>query len=132
MAWTPREVKDQIVEFPNRFKIDGVPHIIEPDFGTVVEPGTPINKAYLQPIEDYLAQVETKDEIQARINALAGEGNTKTVKQLDEELNSHKNETAQNHVHGLSPERVRAIYVSTDDPDDEIGEDGDIWIKYEE
>ena len=28
--------------------------------------------------------------------------------------------------------RVRAIHVSTDDPDDEIGEDGDIWIKYEE
>jgi len=27
---------------------------------------------------------------------------------------------------------VRVIYVSTDDPDDEIGEDGDIWIKYEE
>ena len=94
MAWTPREVKDQIVEFPNRFKIDGEPHIIEPDFGTVVEPGTPINRAYLQPIEDYLAQVETKDEVQARINALAGEGNTKTVKQLDEELNSHKNESA--------------------------------------
>ena len=69
MAWEQREIKDQIVEFPNRFKIDGEPHIIEPDFGTVVEPGTPINKAYLQPIEDYLAQVETKDEVQTRINA---------------------------------------------------------------
>lgn len=92
MAWERREIKDQIVEFPNRFKIDGESHIIEPDFGTVVEPGTPINRAYLQPIEDYLAQVETKDEVQTRINALAGEGNTKTVKQLDEELNSHKND----------------------------------------
>lgn len=54
------------------------------------------------------------------------------LKEVVDDLASHKNETAQNHVHGLSPERVRAIYVSTDDPDDEIGEDGDIWIKYEE
>lgn len=60
-----------------------------------------------------------------------GAGNVQDA--IDEtvaDLESHKAETAQNHVHGLSPERVRAIYVSTDDPDDEIGEDGDIWIKY--
>ena len=51
---------------------------------------------------------------------------------IQTEVTTHKAETAQNHVHGLSPERVRAIYVSTNDPDDAIGEDGDIWIKYEE
>lgn len=58
MAWTKRTVTDQNVEYPNRFKIDGVPSIIEPDFGTIVEAGTPINKAYLQPIEDYLETVD--------------------------------------------------------------------------
>ena len=63
MTWQKRIVTDQNVEYPNRFKIDGVSHTIEPDFGTVVEPGTPINKEYLQPIEDYLEIVATKDEI---------------------------------------------------------------------
>lgn len=71
MAFTPRTVKDQIVEFPNRFKVDGVSRTIEPDFGIVIEPGTEINKAYLQPIEDALGEAVTK-----------------------EELNSHKAETA--------------------------------------
>jgi len=28
--------------------------------------------------------------------------------------------------------QVRNIYISTDDPDDALGENGDIWIKYEE
>lgn len=67
MTWEPRNVKDQVVEFPNKFKIDGEPHTIEPDFGNIVEPGTPINRAYLQPIEDYLAnEVETKEGAQAK------------------------------------------------------------------
>ena len=78
MAWQKRIVTDQNVEFPNRFKIDGVSHTIEPDFGTIVEPGTPINKEYLQPIEDYLEIVATKDE----------------VEQVSDELASHKAENA--------------------------------------
>jgi len=57
MTFTPRDVKDQVVQYPNRYKIDGVSHAIEPDFGTVTEAGTPINRAYLQPIEDYLANL---------------------------------------------------------------------------
>lgn len=59
MAVFPRDVKDQVVEYPNRFKIDGVSHTIEPDFGIVSESGTLINKAYLQPIEDELGAVGT-------------------------------------------------------------------------
>lgn len=78
MAWQKRIVTDQNVEYPNRFKIDGVSHTIEPDFGTVVEPGTPINRAYLQPIEDYLEIVATKGE----------------VEQVSDELTSHKAENA--------------------------------------
>lgn len=68
-----------------------------------------------------------KNNVVAAINEIFG-----IVEDVEGDIESHKAETAQNHVHGLSPERVRAIYVSTDDPDDEIGEDGDIWIKYEE
>lgn len=59
MVWVKRNVTDQNVEFPNRFKIDGESKIIEPDFGTIVDPGTPINRQYLQPIEDYLEIVDT-------------------------------------------------------------------------
>ena len=94
MAWIKRNVTDQNVEFPNRFKIDGESKIIEPDFGTIVDPGTPINRQYLQPIEDYLEIVETKDGAQAKVDTLAGEGNTKTVKQLDDEVKTHKAESA--------------------------------------
>ena len=54
MTWIPRDVKDQNVQYPNKYKIDGVSANIEPDFGTVIEAGTDINKAYLQPIEDEL------------------------------------------------------------------------------
>lgn len=60
MAWEKRIVTDQNVEFPNRFKIDGVSKTIEPDFGTVVDAGTPINKAYLQPIEDFLEEIDDR------------------------------------------------------------------------
>lgn len=137
MAWTPREVKDQIVEFPNRFKIDEVPHIIEPDFGTVVEPGTPINKAYLQPIEDYLAQVETKDEVQARIDALAGQGNTKTVKQLEDELAAHK---ADDTIHlqagerdAWTNDRVKgSVRLTVSDTEPSNPNVNDIWIDISE
>lgn len=52
MAWTPRDIKDQVVQYPNRFKINGVPgQIIEPDFGVVTEPGQEINREFLMPIE---------------------------------------------------------------------------------
>ncbi len=54
-VFTARTVTDQSVEYPNRFKIDGVSHTIETDFGTVTAAGTNVNKAYLQPIEDALA-----------------------------------------------------------------------------
>lgn len=37
---------------------------------------------------------ETPDGAQAKVNALAGEGNTKTVKDLDEEIAAHKAEKA--------------------------------------
>lgn len=63
MAWEKRIVTDQNVEFPNRFKIDGVSKTIEPDFGTIVDAGTPINKAYLQPIEDFLEEIDNRQGI---------------------------------------------------------------------
>jgi hypothetical protein len=75
VAFTPRTVKDQVVQFPNRFKIDGVSHIIEPDFGIVTEPGTEINKAYLQPIEDALGEAVTKADyvqLKDRVSNLEG------------------------------------------------------------
>ena len=37
---------------------------------------------------------ETPEGSQAKVDALAGEGNTKTVKELDNELKSHKSDTA--------------------------------------
>ncbi len=97
MTWTPRTVTDQSVEFPNRFLVNGVSQTIEPNFGVVTDAGTPINAAYLQPIEDQftavdaeLATKETPAGAQAKVDALAGVGNTTTVKALDDEVTAYK------------------------------------------
>lgn len=65
MAFIRRNVKDMIAQYPNRYKVDGVSKTIEPDFGTVTEAGTPINKDYLQAIEDFLdaTQIKTQDAL---------------------------------------------------------------------
>lgn len=57
MAFIKRDVKDRVVQYPRRFQMVEVqPGIFDliPVTGTVTEEGTPINKAYLQPIEDGL------------------------------------------------------------------------------
>lgn len=79
MAWTPRDVKDMVVQYPNRFKIDGVSHTIEPDFGIVTEPGTPINKEFLQPIEDFLATVDLFEIGSYTGTGTSGSGNKNTL-----------------------------------------------------
>lgn len=57
MSFTKRDVKDRVVQYPRRYKLvevsDGIYDLI-PVTGIVTEEGTPINKAYLQPIEDGL------------------------------------------------------------------------------
>ncbi len=57
MSFTKRDVKDRVVQHPRRYRLTQVePNIFdfEPVPGTITESGTPINKAYLQPIEDGL------------------------------------------------------------------------------
>lgn len=54
---TARNVKDRIVQYPGRFKmveVSGQPGVFdfEPVPGDIIEEGTDINKAYLQPLED--------------------------------------------------------------------------------
>ncbi|MHC1696460.1 MAG: hypothetical protein AB9835_14575 [Eubacteriales bacterium] len=61
MAWTPRNIKDTVVQYPNRYLLTEVSpgvYDITPAFGTVTEPGTAINKSYLQPLEDILSDIE--------------------------------------------------------------------------
>lgn len=62
MAFIKRDVKDRVVQYPNRYKLKDTTtgnviaiYDLEADTGTVIEAGTAINKAYLQPIEDALA-----------------------------------------------------------------------------
>jgi len=63
MAFVKREIKDRVVQYPRRYQLVEVqPGIFDfiPMPGTIIEEGTPINKAYLQPIEDMLEKI-TKD-----------------------------------------------------------------------
>lgn len=71
MAWIPRTIYDHIVQFPDRFKLSAVPgqpdtYSIAPAPGTVTQEGTAINKAYLQPIESELKNVN--DDIAAAVS----------------------------------------------------------------
>ncbi|HCX63439.1 MAG TPA: hypothetical protein DHU59_13520, partial [Clostridiales bacterium] len=61
MAFVKRDVKDRAVEHPRRYRLIQVePGIfdLEPITGEVIEPGTLINKAYLQPIEEAIEDIE--------------------------------------------------------------------------
>jgi hypothetical protein len=63
MAFTKRDVKDRVVQYPRRYQLVEVqPGIFDliPVPGVITEEGTPINKAYLQPIEDALADALEK------------------------------------------------------------------------
>ena len=58
MAYTPREIKDRVAVGDDIFQVENLGNNqirLIPAPTHVSEPGTPINKALLQPIEDYLA-----------------------------------------------------------------------------
>ncbi len=62
MAFVKRDVKDRLVQYPRRYQLvevqSGIFDLI-PVTGTITEPGTAINKVYLQPIEDAISDIET-------------------------------------------------------------------------
>jgi hypothetical protein len=63
MAYTPREIKDRIAVGDDIFQVEdlGDNRIrLIPAPTQVLEPGTPINKALLQPIEDELGALSQK------------------------------------------------------------------------
>lgn len=65
MRWTARNIIDRIIQYPSRYKMTLVAgttdtYDLEPVTGIVTAEGTKINKAYLQPIEDKLQEVDTK------------------------------------------------------------------------
>lgn len=58
MAYTPREIKDRVAVGDDIFIVEDLGNNrikLIPAPTQVLEPGTPVNKALLQPIEDYLA-----------------------------------------------------------------------------
>lgn len=67
MGFTKRDVKDRVVQYPRRYRLVPVTgqediYDLSPVTGTVTEPGTPVNKAYLQPIEDNLQDIDGRVE----------------------------------------------------------------------
>lgn len=61
----PRDVRDKVVQYPGRYQLTnavtgqglGTFDLVAVP-GTITEPGTPINKGYLQPIEDTLLELQ--------------------------------------------------------------------------
>jgi hypothetical protein len=63
MAYTPREIKDRIAVGDDIFQVEDLGNNrirLIPAPTQVLEPGTPINKALLQPIEDELGALSQK------------------------------------------------------------------------
>src|SRR5690606_26250111 len=63
MAYTPREVKDRVAVGDDIFIVEDLGNNrirLIPDPTHVSEPGTPVNKALLQPIEDALGAITQK------------------------------------------------------------------------
>ena len=62
MAYTPREIKDRVAVGDDIFQVEDLGNNrikLIPAPTHVSEPGTPVNKALLQPIEDFLATLGT-------------------------------------------------------------------------
>lgn len=74
MAFIKRDVKDRVVQYPRRYQLvevsQGIYDLV-PVTGTVIEEGTAINKAYLQPIEDALGEAATKEELNSHLEKSA-------------------------------------------------------------
>lgn len=84
MAFVKRNVKDRVVQYPRRYQMVEVqPGIFDliPMPGTITEPGTPINKAFLQPIEEAIEDIEDGTTVVPNAysanNAVAAERATK-------------------------------------------------------
>ena len=86
MAYTPREIKDRVAVGDDIFIVEDLGNNrirLIPAPTHVSEPGTPVNKALLQPIEDYLATgvVPVERTITAG-NGLSGGGSLTTNRTL--------------------------------------------------
>ena len=71
MAYTPREIKDRVAVGDDIFIVEDLGNNrikLIPDPTHVSEPGTPVNKALLQPIEDELGRLS------AIVDTLSGSG----------------------------------------------------------
>jgi hypothetical protein len=65
MSFIARNIIDRIIQFPSRYKMTLVAgttdtYDLEPVTGNVTAEGTKINKAYLQPIEDKLQEIDSE------------------------------------------------------------------------
>lgn len=66
MAFTARDVKDRVVQYPHRYQLVEVStgiYDLVPVIGTVTEAGTAINKAYLQVLENGLAAIKSINDL---------------------------------------------------------------------
>ena len=73
MAYTPREIKDRVAVGDDIFIVEDLGNNrirLIPAPTHVSEPGTPVNKELLQPIEDYLATIATKGYVDSFVMSL--------------------------------------------------------------
>lgn len=112
MAYTPREIKDRVAVGDDIFIVEDLGNNrirLIPAPTHVSEPGTPVNKALLQPIEDYLATgvVPVERTITAG-NGLTGGGSLSTNRTLSLGTPgtlsgaTSNNVTSTSHTHAIS------------------------------
>ena len=69
--YVPRTITDKAIQYPGRYTltlVSGITYDLAAVPGTITDPGTAINKAYLQPIEDALGRASRAGKLYAYRN----------------------------------------------------------------
>lgn len=124
MAYTPREIKDRVAVGDDIFIVEDLGNNrirLIPAPTHVSEPGTPVNKALLQPIEDYLATgVVPVERTIAAGNGLSGGGSLSTNRTLSLGTPgtlsgaTSNNVTSTSHTHAISVATQAEAEAGTD------------------
>jgi hypothetical protein len=113
LSYNPTNWQDRVVEHPRRFEVqnnpDGTVTLI-PKPGAVLQEGTPVNAANMNKLEQGL-----KADIDSKLALAGGAMCGKLVAQSNTDY---------------TVRQVRNIILSSNDPDPQLMQNGDIWLKW--
>ncbi len=111
MAYIPREIKDRVAVGDDIFIVEDLGDNrvrLIPAPTHVLEVGTPVNKALLQPMENHMGDVANPH---ATTKAQVGLGNVDNVKQASKsEFDAHESDASAHHERYTDAEAIAAVW----------------------